>query len=288
MNVLKIYNETQWTLLSLNDEVYRKKGKRTIDYVPGFLTDEKEKERVSLCRTKRRIKEICLCNDFEYFMTVTVSSENCDRFSLQDVQDKMKKIFKKIKRKYSEFKYIFITEEHKKGGFHFHGMIKGISTNDLIQFTLDDNIPLKMKQLIFMGELLYHFKIFDDEMGWNTFSPIKDYNKCCNYITKYITKDCVKNESNQIYFCSRGLKKPQEEFMINQDLKQIFGENIFENEYCQKKDFDITTLSESQKLKLNRYFNENDEYFQNDDNSITNWLQLFTNFDSRFKIKIHN
>lgn len=274
MNVLKIYNDTQWSISSLNDDIYRKKkNKRTIDFVPGFLTDEKEKERVSLCRTKRRIKEICLCNDFEYFVTMTVSSkiEQYNRFDLEDCVDNCKKFMHKLKRKSNEFKFIFIIEEHKKGGYHFHGMMKNLPEGDI--YTNQN------------GYLSSHIL---DGLGFNSFDKVQDYNRCCNYITKYITKNCLRTDNGQIYFCSRGLKKPQEEFMINQDLKQIFGDNVFENEYCQKKDFDITTLSEQQKLKLNRYFNENDEYFQNDDNCITNWLQLFTNFDSRFKMKIHS
>ena len=46
-----------------------------------------------------------------------------------------------------------------------------------------------------------------DTMGFNSFSKIRDYNKCCNYITKYITKDCVKNDAGTVYISSRGLKK---------------------------------------------------------------------------------
>lgn len=165
-------------------------------------------------------------------------------------------------------------------------MIKGIPKEKLIIFTVNDNIPLKLKHLILMGEKIYHFNIFDDEMGFNTFSAIKDYNKCCSYITKYVTKSCIKNEHNQIYFCSRGLNRAEEELMIDTDLTTIF-DNVFQNEYCQKKDFDITRLSEQQKLKLNRYFNENDEVFQQDNNYITNWLKLFTNFGNFYNIKIH-
>ena len=40
------------------------------------------------------------------------------------------------------------------------------------------------------------------EIGHNSFSLIKDYNKTCNYICKYITKDCVKNSHNQIFMRS--------------------------------------------------------------------------------------
>ena len=47
------------------------------------VTNEKEIERISLSRTKRKIKEICLCNNFKYFVTLTIDSKNADRFSLQ-------------------------------------------------------------------------------------------------------------------------------------------------------------------------------------------------------------
>ncbi len=263
MNVLKIYNDTYWSLLNLNDTLYLKKHNK-IKNTPGFFTTPEERDRVSLSRTKRNIKEICLCNDFKYFFTCTVNSKMCDRFHLQEVQDKMKKICKKIKRKNNEFKYIFITEKHENGAFHFHGMAKNLE--------------------LYKNEYGYLSSKDFDELGYNSFSIIQDFNKCCNYITKYITKKCVKNENNQIYFCSRGLKRPKDEFMINYDLTEIF-DKVFENDYIQKKDFDLTKLSEKQKLKLNDYFRLNDDYFENN-KYITNWLQLFTKFYKNDNIHI--
>lgn len=48
-----------------------------------------------------------------------------------------------------------------------------------------------------------------------------------------------------------------------------------------KKDFDITRLSEQQKYKLSRYFDENDKFFENENNYKTNLIKLLT------KIKIN-
>lgn len=263
---LRIYNETYWSLCSFNDDILKvgRKGKKYKNY--SITSSEEEIERISLSRTKRNIKEICLCNDFEYFFTCTVNSEYADRFHLQEVQDKMKKICKKIRRKNESFKYIFITEKHKDGAFHFHGMCKSIE--------------------LYRNEWGYLSSKDFDTLGYNSFSIIKDYNACCSYITKYITKSCVKNENNQIYFCSRGLKKAQVEYMIDQDLSKIF-DNLFENEYCQKKDFCIDQLSREQKMKLNDYFTKNDEILQQDNNYITNWLNLFTNYYKNGNIIIH-
>lgn len=151
---------------------------------------ESESSRCSLSRTKRRIKEICLCNEFQYFVTLTINSKNSDRFNLDEVQSTLKKKFEYYKRKNKEFKYIFITEKHKDGAFHFHGMMKNIDQND-----------------IYVNKAGYYSSHYFDKLGLNSFSKIVDYNKCCSYIMKYITKDCVRNSNGYIYIYSQGLKK---------------------------------------------------------------------------------
>lgn len=187
--------------------------------------NSEEVKRCSLSRTKRNIRELALCNDFEYFATFTVNSEKCDRYSLNDVQDKIKKVLHKIKRKNKDFAFLIITEKHKDGAFHFHGLIKGIT--DLY---INNNGYLSSM-------------IFDNELGFNSFSKIKDYTKCCNYITKYITKDCIKNSHNQIYISSRGLKKATKEEFNNIDFTPSFT-----NEYVSIKDFTLDSLSKDELL----------------------------------------
>ena len=194
---------TRYFFTQYNDNTYRitrvrsckesgwEEMKQTQDnfIIPQVESDESL--RCSLSRTKRRIRELALSNDFEYFITVTVNSELADRYNLDICQDLLKKTIKAYKRKYNDLSYIFITEKHKDGAFHFHGLIKGLSSDDL--YTNSN------------GYLSSHFF---DKVGFNSFSKIRDYNKCCNYILKYITKDCVKNSNNQIYIRSRNLKEP--------------------------------------------------------------------------------
>lgn len=187
-----------------------------------------EVERVSLSRTRRNVRELCLCNDFEFFTTLTVDSKYADRFHLDECQELLRKHFKRIKRKYSDFKYIFITEKHKNGAFHFHGLIRGIPRSE---FYINDN-----------GYSSCH--LFDT-LGFNSFSLIKDYDKCCNYITKYITKDCVKNSKGTVYISSRGLKKADKYEVLPLDIG--WG---FENDFVKIKDFNINNLTTDEKLKI--------------------------------------
>lgn len=207
---LKQYNNAYFRLIHVFKE--RSTSFERDDCVQS-KTDKDEIERISLSRTKRNIREICFCNDFQLFGTFTINSKSADRFSLDSCQDTLKKYLKAYRRVYKNFRYIIITEKHKNGAFHFHGMFKGME-----DIYLNDNGYLSS----------YHF----DNLGFNSFSEIKNYNKCCNYMTKYMSKDLVKNDTNQIYFCSRGLKKADKyEIELPKGIKWQF-----ENDFVQIKD----------------------------------------------------
>lgn len=221
----------QCTLYQYNDDYFRivyskcvrQKGfediKEKNNYIPK--TDSEEVQRISISRSKKNIRELCFCNNFEYFATITVNCANADRFSLTECQNLLRKKLKKLKRKNKDFAFVFITEKHKDGAFHFHGMVKGLD--------------------MYINKNGYFSNKIFDEVGFNSFSKIKDYYKCCNYITKYITKDCVKNESNQIYFCSRGLKRADKYLIEPIDI-----EWSFENDFCKIKDFCCSDLTKEE------------------------------------------
>ena len=194
------------------------------------ITTDEEIERISLSRTKRNIKELALCNNFQYFATITINSRNCDRYSLIETQKILRKYLKKIKRNNNDFKYLFITEKHKDGAFHFHGLVA--------------NIPL------YINNYGYFSCTILDNIGFNSFSKIIDYNKCCNYITKYITKDCIRNEHNQIYISSRGLKKADK-----YEIPCIDIDWSFENDFCKIKEFSSTDLSKNDVFQILGLYN---------------------------------
>lgn len=185
-----------------------------------------EIERISISRTRRNIREIALSNGFEYFATLTINSQYCDRFHLTECQTLLRKKLYKLKRKNPNFAYLFITEKHKNGAFHFHGLVKGIT-----DFYYNQN-----------GYLSH--SLFD-EIGFNSFSQIRDYNKTCNYILKYITKDCVKNEQGTVYISSRGLKKADK-----YEIKPIQLDWTYNNDFCDIIDIDLTKTDKELLIRL--------------------------------------
>ena len=89
-----------------------------------------------------------------------------------------------------------------------------------------------------------------NKFGYNSFSKIIDYNRCCNYITKYITKDCIRNEHNQIYISSRGLKKADKYEIPCLDLDWSF-----ENDYCKIIEFSSSDLSKNEIFQILGLYN---------------------------------
>lgn len=189
--------------------------------------NSEESQRCSISRTKRNIRELALCNGFEYFCTFTVSSSSCDRYSLTQTQENLKKILHKIKRKNNKLAYLIITEKHKDGAYHFHGLIKNIG------------------DFLYVNENGYYSCKYFDELGYNSFSKIKDYSKCCNYIIKYISQECIKNEHNQVYISSRGLKKATKE-----EFSYIDFVPSFSNDFCDILDIRLDRLKFNEKIDL--------------------------------------
>lgn len=228
------YNDNTYRITRINS--CRDSGWEEINKTKNIsIFDSSESIRCSLSRTKKRIRELALSNDFKYFITVTVNSKNADRFSLDECQDLLKKTIKAYKRKFNDLSYIFITEKHKNGAFHFHGLIKGLADSDLYK---NDN-----------GYMSSHFF---DTIGYNSFSEIRDYNKTCNYILKYITKDCIKNSHNQIYIRSRNLKEP-----LHYEIAPLppSFEWKFTNDYVAISDFCNLEMNSQELLK--KIFDEN-------------------------------
>ena len=98
-----------------------------------------EKNR-ALWKIKTKIKDYILCNDFDYFWTLTFDS---DRYNYTVAFEKMGKWLEKMRKKYGKFNYIMIPELHKDGAIHFHGVTGGL--NAVIR---DSELSIKVSRYI--------------------------------------------------------------------------------------------------------------------------------------------
>lgn len=157
-------------------------------------------------RAKTIVREYAICNDFEYFITLTLDKEKYDRYNLQLYIKDLGQFIRDYRKKTEcNVQYLFIPEQHIDGAWHIHGLIKGISQDDMKSFDDMENVPIRLKNKDFSTWLQYEKKF-----GYCSLGKIRDKERVSSYITKYIAKSIGKTDiklNKKAYYCSRGLKK---------------------------------------------------------------------------------
>ena len=169
----------------------RKKKKEAFKPVKSSPEERLEK---SISRAKSRVLELALCNEFRWFCTFTQSEELRDRFDLKAFRKDFAMFVRNENRGREEkIKYLLIPEQHKDGAWHMHGLLMGLTDDDLF--------PNEHGWL--------DWGRYRRKFGFFSCSEIKDKSSCSKYITKYITKDFAgKNRAafGHLFFASQGLK----------------------------------------------------------------------------------
>lgn len=229
--VRNISKESGWELLD--------KFKENWNY---SISDKEKSLKATISRAKRNVREVALCNDFNYFVTLTVADKTV-RYDVDFCFSELRKILKKIKRKNKDFIYIFICEKHKDGAYHFHGLV-----NEIYEAYVNKNGFISCR--------------FFDCLGFNSFLKItKDSfskQKVSNYITKYITKDFITSSAGSSYIVARGVKRPiKEKFTKVEKLDFYFNERFtYKNDYCKIYDFNFNNLSKDEQIEIITLFEE--------------------------------
>lgn len=209
-------------------------------------TDERLQS--SLSRTKSRIFELSMCNEFTHFCTLTLDQNKVgDRFDLDTFRKDFAHFVRNQNRgRITPIKYLLIPEQHKNGAWHLHGFFSGLEESaDLIPFKLSDRIPYRLRKMIREGNSVFNWEKYAKKYGFFTATRIKDRYSASAYITKYVTKDVVKQgrESHRhLFFASQGLKGRERIVVDSFDQSGAFcpcpfsdNEWEFENDYVKIK-----------------------------------------------------
>lgn len=230
------------TKLSLEDKEINK----LIEELRGEKLDN------NISRAKSKIFEYALCNEFDYFITLTLDKSKYDRYNLDKFIKDLGQVIRNRRKKGEDIQYLLIPEKHKNGAWHLHGLIKGIKDSSLKIFTLDDNIPKHMKKLIKKGRKLYNWTSYYHRFGFCSLEKIHNNIHCAKYITKYITKDIKRNQTElnkKLYYNSRGLKKSTK--IIDGEIPTHCLEYLefnYENDYLKILDISENNLDILDKL----------------------------------------
>ena len=220
-NVTKVYPDMIKIIIYKEPRVYtvnnspKRELKESDVYLPTVS---------SLNRTKTLVKDITLCNDFELFCTFTFNPEKVDSFNFHKCRAVMSTWLHhqndKSREKGVEFKYLIVPERHKSGRWHFHALISGYTG------TLK---PSNYKTST--GRRIDNITSF--RSGFTTSVAIDSKDAVSNYVTKYITKDFIKEFNQRRFFCSRNLVRPEKRVnsSIFRSTLPLFRKKIAENDY---------------------------------------------------------
>ena len=215
------------------------------------LTEEqKEQARLSasLSRTRRRIYEIAACNPWTWFFTGTLDGEKCDRNDLNGTFKRLSQFLRDFRKGQSgeRIVYLIVPEQHKDGAWHFHGLVHGLSSDELYKFKLSDKVPKHIKDTIRGGTDVYTWKAYEKRFGWATFTAVRDYAAVSKYVTKYITKDIqerAQDSGAHMFYASQKLNKP-EVLAEGRSITGLLPETDYENDWVA-----IRTLSEREEAE---------------------------------------
>ena len=195
-------------------------------------TDSENRFDESISRTRSTIFELAMCNDFEWFATLTLDPEKRCRNDLRAFRKDFSQMIRNENKKRPEgqkIEYLLIPEQHKDGAWHMHGLFKG----------LQEGFDLVHNEHGYLDWLRYR-----ERFGFFSCSPIKSHEACSKYITKYVTKDVKKctvlDSGAHCYYASQGLNRRTPLLTLSADTCPIcllprgsakYGQWDFENEY---------------------------------------------------------
>lgn len=180
---------------------------------PKYKSSVKENIARSQRRAKNALFDLIACNQWDYFITLTLSPNEIDRNDYQAIIKKLNTYLDNRVRR-NGLKYIGVPELHKNGGFHFHFLV-----NDVLPLgdsgtvkRPDCSRPVKLSTALRLGynraDLKTVYNISDWGLGFTT--AIHTYGEpsaLANYVGKYITKS-DKKIGGRWYYSGGKLLKP--------------------------------------------------------------------------------
>lgn len=170
----------------------------------------------NICRARSRVKELALCNDWEWFVTLTLDKDKQDRYDIDGyIRDLGVWIGNYNKKYHCKLRYLLIPEQHKDGAWHMHGLFHDVAVNSL------------QRNSYGYWDIPYYAARF----GYISLSPIRDKEKTSSYIIKYVSKSMNRTDIKKhkhLFYASRGLEGAE---VIHQDFCSALPEGVWKNDF---------------------------------------------------------
>ena len=149
---------------------------------------------ISRNRTLNNLYYDTRSNVWEWFVTLTFSSERVNRYDYDECTKKLKNWLIACRRVCPDMRYILVPELHKDGAYHFHGPFANCDDLGFVESGHRDK----------KGRVIYNIGKY--KLGFTTATEAEDTEKLSKYLTKYITKElCAATPGKKRYWKSRNL-----------------------------------------------------------------------------------
>lgn len=193
-------------------------------------------EAISINRTRQTVEDICLCNQFEWFMTFTFDPKRYNNSRLSFAKSYMTTWLHNAKARHSpNLQYLVIPEQHKSGAWHFHALLSGFEGH------------MKPTKHSSNGRPVYNVKNW--MFGFSTAVKIEEDGQeaVSRYVRKYITKDMLSKDfqigmGKRRFLASCGLLRPEKH--IDYDIS--FLKASIPCSFFAKKDVEVYTIPKTE------------------------------------------
>jgi len=197
------------------------------------IVNNEDKLENNLIRAKNRVFELAMCNEWDWFVTLTLDPQKYDRNDLKRYHKDLTQFVRdQRKRKGVDYKFLFVPEQHQDGTWHMHGLLKGICERDMPKFTWQDGVKA---DLVKDG---YHNWIpYAKKFGFVSLGKVKNAVAVSKYCSKYINKALLESQMEigaHTYYASRGLADCGESISLSPAVVQevIRMRSLYESDFC--------------------------------------------------------
>ena len=201
---IKRYPNGSFELLVCDRPIFGTKGweerNRAERVNPARSDDEPSSDR-AIRRARQQIKDYALCNDFKFFVTLTLDPKKIDRYDMGEIVKTLNVWLDNRVRRHG-LKYVLVPERHKDGAIHFHGFF-----NDAVKL-VESKVYTESKKIYNISNWTNGFSTAIELYG--------EYEKAVSYVCKYVGKSSEKI-GGRWYYSGGNLLTPEVEFVDIED-----------------------------------------------------------------------
>lgn len=236
-----IFREAGWELpdravdrpgkpLSINVDIPEELLSTFVDSDPGETVENSvDNSHRAERRARARVRDIALCTDFAYFVTLTLDRAKVDRYDMGAITRKLNAwLSNQVQRR--GLAYVLVPERHEDGAIHFHGFfnraLEAVDSGTIIP--PGGGRPRKPKserqRAVWTqqgGRIVYNLPGWS--LGFTTAIELwGDYHSAVSYVCKYIGKQGEK-PGGRWYYSGGAVGHPEVQ-LVELDWRELAAE----------------------------------------------------------------